>query len=45
MTRDAVRSLEVVLANGDVIRTSPPTVKAVGGLDLTSLLVGSEVPG
>ncbi len=42
VTRDAVRSLEVVLANGDVIRTSPPTVKAVGGLDLTSLLVGSE---
>jgi len=42
VTRDAVRSLEVVLADGDVVRTSPPTVKAVGGLDLTSLLVGSE---
>lgn len=42
VTRDAVRSLEVVLANGDVVRTSPPTVKSVGGLDLTSLLVGSE---
>lgn len=42
VTRDAVRSLEVVLADGEVIRTSPPTVKAVAGLDLTSLMVGSE---
>lgn len=42
VTRDAVRSLEVVLANGDVLRTRPPTVKGVAGLDLTSLFVGSE---
>lgn len=42
VTRDAVRSLEAVLANGDVVRTAPPTVKGVAGLDLTSLLVGSE---
>ncbi|HEY0218133.1 MAG TPA: FAD-linked oxidase C-terminal domain-containing protein [Cellulomonas sp.] len=42
VTRDFVRSLEVVLADGTVIRTSPPTVKAVAGLDLTGLVVGSE---
>jgi glycolate oxidase len=32
VTRDFVRSLEVVLADGTVVRTSPPTVKAVAGL-------------
>lgn len=42
VTRDFVRSLEVVLADGTVLRTSPPTVKAVAGLDLTGLVVGSE---
>jgi glycolate oxidase len=42
VTRDFVRSLEVVLADGTVVRTSPPTVKAVAGLDLTGLVVGSE---
>ena len=42
VTRGAVRSLEVVLADGRVVRTSAPTVKAVAGLDLTSLVVGSE---
>ena len=42
VTRDAVRSLEIVLANGDVVRTAPPTVKKVGGRDLTSLIVGCE---
>ncbi|TKR22395.1 FAD-binding protein [Cellulomonas hominis] len=42
VTRDFVRSLEVVLADGTVIRTSPETVKAVAGLDLTGLVVGSE---
>ncbi len=42
VTRDAVRSLEVVLADGSVVRTRPATVKGVAGLDLTSVIVGSE---
>ena len=42
VTRDFVRSLQIVLADGRVLRTSPPTVKTVAGLDLTGLVVGSE---
>jgi len=42
VTRDWVRTLEVVLADGAVIQTRPVTVKAVAGLDLTGLFVGSE---
>lgn len=42
VTRDAVRSLEVVRADGTVMRTRPDTMKWVGGLDLTGLIVGSE---
>lgn len=42
VTRDFVRSLEVVLADGTVVRTSAPTIKDVAGLDLTALVVGSE---
>lgn len=42
VTRDFVRSLEVVLADGTVVRTASPTVKAVAGLDLTGLVIGSE---
>lgn len=42
VTRDAVRSLEVVLADGTTVRTRPDTVKGVAGLDLTALVVGSE---
>lgn len=42
VTRDAVRSLQVVLADGEVVRTRPATVKGVAGLDLTGLMVGSE---
>lgn len=42
VTRDAVRSLEVVLADGSVVRTRPSTIKGVAGLDLTGLIVGSE---
>lgn len=42
VTVDFVRGLEVVLADGDVVRTGRRTAKGVAGYELTKLLVGSE---
>ncbi|WP_329139724.1 FAD-binding protein [Streptomyces sp. NBC_01476] len=42
VTRDSVLSLDVVLADGEVISTGHRTVKNVTGYDLTGLFTGSE---
>ncbi len=41
-TRRYVLGLEVVLPNGEVLRTGSKTIKNVVGYDLTQLIVGSE---
>ncbi|QAY73059.1 FAD-binding protein [Agromyces protaetiae] len=41
-TRDAVLALDVVLADGSLVQLGRETVRGVVGLDLVSLVVGSE---
>lgn len=42
VTRDYVLGLEVVLANGEIVRLGKNTTKGVTGYDLTALVCGSE---
>ncbi|MBM7648624.1 glycolate oxidase [Bacillus ectoiniformans] len=42
VTRDYVLALEIVLPNGDIIKTGGKLAKDVAGYDLTRLFVGSE---
>ncbi len=42
VTRDYVMALEVVLANGDVLKTGTACVKDVAGYNLKDIFIGSE---
>ncbi|WP_188206765.1 glycolate oxidase subunit GlcD [Alkalibacillus aidingensis] len=42
VTKDYVLALEIVLPNGEVVRTGGKLAKDVAGYDLTKLMVGSE---
>ncbi|MEV7618500.1 FAD-linked oxidase C-terminal domain-containing protein [Microbacterium sp. NPDC089321] len=42
VVRDAVLGVDIVLADGRMLRLGHRTVKGVTGLDLTSLVIGSE---
>ncbi|WP_442574931.1 FAD-binding oxidoreductase [Microbacterium sp. F51-2R] len=42
VVRDAVLGVDIVLADGRLLRLGHRTVKGVTGLDLTSLVIGSE---
>ncbi|PYI69588.1 FAD-binding oxidoreductase [Arthrobacter livingstonensis] len=42
VTRESVLSLQVVLADGQILKTGRNTIKGVSGYDLNALIIGSE---